>query len=108
MNIHCVIDNYATHKHPEIKQWLVGHPRFHFHFIPTSSSWLNLVERWFGEISRKRIKRGSFQSERELILAIEQYVEENNKNPKPFIWTKSAEEIIAKVNNCKAILKAGH
>jgi transposase len=108
LEIHCIIDNYATHKHPKIKQWLDHHPRFHFHFIPTSSSWLNLVERWFGEITRKRIKRGSFQSEQELILAIEKYVEENNKNPKPFVWTKSAEEIITKVNNCKSILKTVH
>lgn len=106
--VHCIVDNYATHKHPKVKYWLTKHPRFHFHFIPTSSSWLNLVERWFGEITRKRIRRGSFQSERELILAIEDYIKENNLNPKPFVWTKSAEEIIIKVNRGKAILKTLH
>lgn len=106
--VHCIVDNYSTHKHPKVKYWLKKHPRFHFHFIPTSSSWLNLVERWFGEITRKRIRRGSFQSEQELILAIEDYIKENNLHPKPFVWTKSAEEIILKVNRGKAILKTLH
>jgi transposase len=107
-DIHCIVDNYATHKHTEVQTWLQKHPRFHFHFIPTSSSWLNLVERWFGEITRKRIRRGSFQSVKELILAIEDYIKENNLHPKPFVWTKSAEEIIEKVNRGKAILKTVH
>ena len=108
LEVHCIVDNYATHKHIDVARWLRRHPRFHLHFIPTSSSWLNLVERWFWEITRKRIRRGSFQSEKELIEAIEDYVRENNKNPKPFVWTKGAEEIIAKVNSCKSILKTGH
>jgi transposase len=108
LDIHCIVDNYSTHKHRAVKVWLTAHPRFHFHFIPTSSSWLNLIERWFGEITRKRIRRGSFLSEQKLIQAIHAYITENNKNPKPFIWTKSTDEIIAKVNKCKSILKTVH
>jgi transposase len=101
--IHCIVDNYSAHKHAEVKTWLAKHPRFHLHFIPTSSSWLNLVERWFREITTKRIRRGTFQSVPELIQAIEAYIEENNKHPKPFVWTKTADEIIAKVNSVKLI-----
>ena len=107
-DVHCIVDNYATHKHPRVKAWLAKHSRFHFHFIPTSSSWLNLVERWFREITQKRIRRGSFRSERDLIQAIEAYIEENNKNPRPFVWTKTADEIIRKVNRCKPILNTLH
>lgn len=103
LEIHCIVDNYSTHKHQKVKLWLEKHPRFHFHFIPTSSSWLNLVERWFGEITRKRIRRGTFQSVDELIQTIEEYIQINNQNPKPFVWTKTAEEIIAKVNSVKLI-----
>ena len=103
LEIHCIVDNYSTHKHQKVKLWLTKHPRFHFHFIPTSSSWLNLVERWFGEITRKRIRRGTFQSVDQLIQAIEDYIQINNQNPKPFIWTKTAEEIITKVNSVKLI-----
>lgn len=105
---HRIVDNYATHKRPKVKTWLLKHPRFHFHFIPASSSWLNLVERWFGEITRKRIRRGSFSSEGDLIQAIEDYIRENNLHPKPFVWTKSADEIIEKVNRCKGILTTVH
>lgn len=108
LDIHCIVDNYATHKHPKVKAWVLRHPRFYLHFIPTSSSWLNLVERWFGEITQKRIRRGSFKSESELIRAIEDYIKQNNLEPKPFVWTKSAEEIITKVNRGKAILKTLH
>lgn len=104
LDIHCIVDNYSTHKHVKVKAWLAKHPRFHFHFIPTSSSWLNLVERWFREITTKRIRRGTFRSESELIQAIESYIEENNNHPKPFVWTKTADEIIEKVNRCKTIL----
>lgn len=107
-DVHCIVDNYATHKHPKVKAWLAKHSSFHFHFIPTSSSWLNLVERWFREITQKRIRRGSFRSEKELIAAIEEYIKENNLHPKPFVWTKTAEEIIEKVNRCKPILKSLH
>lgn len=106
--VHCIVDNYSTHKHTDVKLWLTKHPRFHFHFIPTSSSWLNLVERWFGEITRKRIRRGTFQSVAELIEAIEDYIQINNANPKPFIWTKTADEIIEKVNRCKGVLETPH
>src|SRR3990167_6194661 len=108
LEIHCIVDNYSTHKHEKVKLWLAKHPRFHFHFIPTSSSWLNLVERWFGEITRKRIRRGTFKSVDELIQAIEDYIETNNTNPKPFVWTKSADEIIKKVNRCKGMMETLH
>ena len=101
LDVHIIVDNYATHKHPVIKRWLKRHPRFHDHFTPTSSSWLNLVERFFGEITQRRIRRGVFHSVKELIKAIMQYVEERNKNPKPFVWTKSARSIIEKVDRAK-------
>lgn len=108
LDIHCIVDNYSTHKHAEVQKWLTNHPRFHLHFIPTSSSWLNLVERWFREITTKRIRRGTFHSVPELIQAIEDFIKENNKHPKPFVWTKSADEIIKKVNQCKAMLETLH
>jgi len=108
LDIHCIVDNYATHKKDKVKQWLEKHPRFHFHFIPTSSSWLNLVERWFAQITDKRIRRGVFKSVRELEKAINEYIEHNNKTPKPFIWTKSANEIIRKVKRGKALLETLH
>jgi transposase len=104
LDIHCIADNYATHKHPKIKAWLVRHPRFHLHFIPTSSSWLNLVERWFGKITAERIRRGVFKSVAELTTAIDDYIAHNNAHPKPFIWTKSAHDIILKVNRGRAAL----
>lgn len=108
LDIHCVVDNYRTHKHARVQAWLVRHPRFHFHFIPTSSSWLNLVERWFGEITRKRIRRGVFTSVPELEQAIYDYIRQHNGHPKPFVWTKKAKEIIRKVNRCKAVLETLH
>lgn len=97
MDIHVIVDNYATHKTPTVQRWLARHARFHVHFTPTSSSWLNLVERFFAEITRKRIRRGAFKSVKELIAAIMQYVEVHNRNPKPFIWTKTARDILSKV-----------
>jgi transposase len=103
--IHIVLDNYATHKHPEGREWLARHKRFHFHFTPTSSSWLNLVERWFREITTKRIRRDSFISVPVLIEAIESYIAHNNENPKPFIWTKTADQIIAKVRRGRVALE---
>ena len=106
--LHLVVDNYATHKHPKVRSWLKRHPRFHLHFTPTSSSWLNLVERWFGEITRKRIRRGSFQSVQELIAAIEEFIHHNNENPKPFVWTKRVEQILEKVGHCKAATVTPH
>lgn len=104
VDVHCIVDNYSTHKHAAVKGWLIKNPRFHLHFIPTSSSWLNLVERWFREITTKRIRRGTFHSVPELVSAIEEFIKENNKHPKPFLWTKTADEIIAKVNHCKSLL----
>lgn len=106
--IHCIVDNYATHKKKEVKAWLAHHPRFHFHFIPTSSSWLNLVERWFAEITRRRIRRGTFQSVAELEHAIADYIRHNNQTPKPFAWTKSADQIVQKVKRGKALLETLH
>jgi len=108
LDLHLIVDNYSTHKSPPVKRWLKRHGRFHLHFIPTSSSWLNLVERWFGEITRKRIRRGTFQSVKELIAAIETYLRQHNQNPKKFVWTKDAETILAKVNRCKEALGTLH
>lgn len=102
--IHIVLDNYATHKHKNITDWLEAHPRFHFHFIPTSSSWLNMVERWFRDITDKAIKRGSFTSVKQLEETIYAYIEHNNENPEPFIWTKTAEQIIEKVESGRTTL----
>jgi len=96
-DVHLVVDNYSTHKHQKVKQWLAKHPRFSVHYIPTSSSWLNVVERFFREITEKRIRRGVFHSVKELEEAIYQYLEHNNQKPKPFIWTKTADEILAKL-----------
>ena len=106
--IHLIMDNYGTHKHPEVKQWFAERPRYHLHFVPTGSSWLNLVERWFAEITRKRIRRGTFCSVAELIRAIRQYLRENNKDPRPFIWTATASRILRKVRHCKEALETGH
>ena len=106
--LHCIVDNYATHKKQEVKDWLAKHPRFHFHFIPTASSWLNLVERWFRDITADRIRRDAFSSVADLQTAIYDYIDHNNQNPKPFIWTKSADDIITKVNRGKALLETLH
>jgi DDE superfamily endonuclease len=102
------VDNYATHKHPSVTAWIEKHPRFHLHFIPTSSSWLNLVERWFAEITRKRIRRGSFKSVADLIEAIQLYIDHNNSNPKPFVWTKRVDQILEKVARCKDASVTAH
>jgi transposase len=104
LDLHLIVDNYATHKHPKVQSWMKRHRRFHMHFTPTSSSWLNLVERWFREITDKRIRRGVFRSVRELIDAIEAYIQEHNRDPKPFIWMAKAEEILAKVKRARAVL----
>lgn len=108
LDLHLILDNYATHKHPNVKLWLASRPRFKLHFIPTSSSWLNLVERWFAEITRKRIRRGTFSSVDELVHVIDEYVKLNNENPRPFMWTKTADVIIKKINRCKAIVDSPH
>src|SRR6476659_2919563 len=100
LDLHLIVDNYATHKHPRVKSWIRRHPRVHFHFIPTSSSWLNLVERWFGEITRDRIRRGTFESVPALIAAIADYLRHYTHTPKRFIWTKSADMILDKIARC--------
>lgn len=97
LDLHVIVDNYGTHKHPKVRAWLAKHPRFHFHFIPTSSSWLNLVERWFGELTQKRIRRGTFKSVKALIDAIDDFIVHHNANPKPFIWSASVERILEKI-----------
>jgi transposase len=104
LDLHLIVDNYSTHKHPKVKAWLKRHPRFHLHFVPTSSSWLNLVERWFRDLTDKRIRRGVFKSVPDLIAAIEAYIAHHNNNPKPFVWTAKAEDIIAKYRRAKAVL----
>ena len=108
LSLHLIVDNYGTHKHPKVQKWLKRHPRFHMHFIPTSSSWVNMVERWFAEISRKRIRRGSFKNVKELISTIKQYIESHNQNPKIFVWTASVESIMNKIKITKDLLETLH
>jgi len=108
LDLHLIVDNDGTHKHPRVKSWLQRHPRFHLHFTPTSSSWLNLVERWFREITDKRIRRGSFRNVPELIAAIEAYLDTHNQNPRIFTWTASVERILTKVAKCKEALGTLH
>ena len=105
LQVHLIVDNYGTHNHPNVKAWLAKHPRFHLHFVPTSSSWLNMVERWFRDLTTKRLKRGSFASVAELIAAIDAYIANHNDDPKPFVWTKTADEIIAKVKRGRVVLE---
>jgi transposase/DNA-binding CsgD family transcriptional regulator len=105
-DIHIVLDNYGTHKHPDVITWLDRHKRFHLHFTPTASSWLNMVERWFAEITAKRIRRGSFASVSDLVEAIENYIAHHNDNPTPFIWTKTAKQIITKVRRGRVALES--
>lgn len=119
LDVHIILDNYGTHKTALIKRWLQRHPRYHFHFIPTHSSWLNQVERWFALLTERQIKRGSHYSVKDLESAIKEFIHVNNKNPKPFVWTKSADEILASVakfalrtlksyGNMKEIKDSGH
>lgn len=108
LDLHLIVDNYGTHKHARVQKWLKRHPRFHLHFIPTSSSWLNMVERWFGEITRKRIRRGSFKNVPELIRTITQYIDNHNQNPRVFVWSASVEKIMSKIAKCKEALDASH
>jgi len=103
-DLHLIVDNYATHKHPKVKAWLARHPRFHMHFIPTSSSWLNVVERWFRDLTEKRLRRGVFRNVEELKQALDDYVAHHNANPKGFIWTAKAEDILEKVTRARAAL----
>lgn len=109
LEVHLVLDNYATHKTPKVAAWLKKHPRYHLHFTPTSASWLNQVERWFARITQDRIRRSAFRSVAELERAIMDYIEENNADPKPFVWTASAELILGKVRAiCKLINQSAH
>jgi transposase len=104
LQIHLILDNYSTHKHHNVEQWLAKHPRFHLHFTPTSSSWLNMVERFFGKLEDKALRRGIFNSVPDLIAAIEAYLKANNDDPKPFLWTATAESILAKVRRGRVTL----
>jgi transposase len=104
LDLHLIVDNYATHKHPKVQRWLTRRPRFHVHFIPTSSSWLNLVERWFRDLTEKRLRRGAFRCVPELVKAIEEYVEHHNNRTQGFTWTAQADAILAKVRRARAVL----
>lgn len=108
LDLHLIVDNYGTHKHPHVKSWIKRHPRFHLHFTPTSSSWLNLIERWFCELSQKRLRRGSFASVPELIAAIDEYLFNHNQNPRVFLWSASVDKILSKIAKCKEALDAVH
>jgi transposase len=104
LEIHLILDNYSTHKHANVKKWLAKHPRFHLHFTPTSSSWVNTVERFFGKLTDKAIRRGTFHSVPDLIAAIEAYLKRTNDNLEPFVWTQTAEQILAKVRRGRVTL----
>ena len=107
LDLHLIADNYATHKHPKVKAWLKRHRRFHMHFIPTSSSWLNLIERWFRELTEKMIRRGVFNSVDALIESITRFIQKHNDQPKAFMWTAQVEKILAKVSRARAVLNNG-
>ena len=108
LDLHLIVDNYATHKHPRVERWLHRHPRFHLHFTPTSCSWLNLVERWFRNLTERRLRRGSFYNVNELTQAIDDYIDGHNQNPRIFVWSASVERILTKVAKCKEALDALH
>lgn len=108
LDLHLIVDNYATHKHEKIRNWLKRHKRVHLHFIPTSSSWLNLVERFFGLLTEKQLRRGVFTSVKELEASIRNFIDQNNSDPKPFVWTKTAEEILEKVGRARKALANQH
>lgn len=108
LQIHMIVDNYCTHKHEKVYRWLKRHKRFHLHFIPTSSSWLNLVERWFGKITQKRIRRGSFENVRQLQTAIYDFIDVHNDNPQPFVWSAPVERILEKIAKSKEALGTPH
>ena len=108
LDVHLIVDNYGTHNHEKVRNWLAANPRFHLHFTPTSSSWLNLVERWFRDLTDKAIRRGVFASVPELIAAIEDYLTAHNDDPKPFVWTASADAILEKVRRGRVALEQVH
>ena len=102
--LHLIVDNYATHKHPTVWRWLARHPRFHIHFTPTSCSWLNLIERWFRDLTTRRLRRGVFRHVRELIAAIEQYIAHHNSRPRVFKWVAKVEDILLKVGRARTTI----
>src|SRR5208282_1271549 len=104
LDLHLIVDNYFTHKTPAVQRWLKKHPRFHMHFIPTSSSWLNLVERWFRDITDKRIRREAFPSVERLVATITDYIAKYNANPQAFVWMAKAEDILKKIRRARAVL----
>ena len=104
LDLHLICDNYATHKHPTVQRWLQRHPRFHMHFTPTSASWLNMVERFFRDLTQNRLRRGVFRDLEELIMAIGTYIDRHNESPKPFIWTARASDILEKVKRARRVL----
>lgn len=106
LKLHVIMDNYGTHKHPRVQSWLKRHPRFIPHFIPTSSSWLNLVERWFGELTDKRLRRGVFVSVNDLKGAIDEFLKAWNAEPKPFVWTATVDSIVEKLSRCRQTLES--
>jgi len=106
-DLHLIADNYATHKHPKVQRWLARHPRFHMYFTPTSSSWLNMVERFFRDLTERRLRRGIFRDVEELIMAIGDYIDKHNDKPKPFVWTAKAADILEKVKRARTVLDNG-
>jgi len=109
LDVHLVMDNYGTHKTPKVRDWFARHPRFHVHFTPTSASWINQVERWFATLTEKQIRRGTHRSTRQLEQAIRSYLNTYNADPKPFVWSKSANDILASIERfCLRISNSGH
>jgi hypothetical protein len=108
LDLHLIVDNYGAHKSSRIKNWLKHHPRFHMHYTPTGSSWLNLVESWFSQITQKIIQRGTFKSAKQLGEAIDAYIKIYNDNPTIFCWTKDADKMLGKINICKDAVGTGH
>jgi len=108
LDVHLVLDNLSAHKHERVKRWFKRHPRFHAHFVPTGSSWLNMVERWFSELTQKRIRRGTFRNVRELVKAIEEFLTAYHENPRPFIWVARADDILKKVEINRQLSVSAH
>lgn len=109
LQVHLILDNYGTHKTPLIQRWLAKRPRYHLHFTPTGASWINLVERWFATLTERQLRRGVYRSTHELETAIQRYLEQHNREPKPFVWTKTADEILASVARlCQRTYDSGH
>ena len=109
LDVHLVLDNASSHKTPKVRGWLAGHPRFHLHFTPQSSSWINLVERWFGELTTKLLRRGAHRSVRALNTDIRQWIDTWNENPRPYVWTKTADQILDSISRyCQRINQTRH